>query len=179
MPADGLYIELSPESLASTQGASELNRMLRVLFDAIAGDTVGRRVFKGFGTPEGQVAANVGSIFMREDGAANETLYMKESGAAATGWIAITSDTLDYKVKASLGDATPGFLDAKVKRSIEVDSDDLQLVGDEAAPGNDKYYGTDGSGNKGYHAAEIPTEQDMWKIAIVASLIFEETIGVA
>jgi hypothetical protein len=34
------------------------------------------------------------------------------------------------------------------KNSIEVDSGDLQLVGDTASPGNNKVYGTDGSGNR-------------------------------
>lgn len=37
-----------------------------------------------------------------------------------------------------------------VKNSIEEDDGDLQLVGDEDAPGNNKVYGTDGSGNKGW-----------------------------
>lgn len=37
------------------------------------------------------------------------------------------------------------------KNSVEIDDDDLQLVGDENSPGNDKYYGTDDSGNKGWH----------------------------
>lgn len=37
------------------------------------------------------------------------------------------------------------------KNSIEVDAGELQLVGDEASPGNSKYYGTDGAGAKGFH----------------------------
>lgn len=36
------------------------------------------------------------------------------------------------------------------KNSIEEDAGALQLVGDEDAPGNNKVYGTDGSGNKGW-----------------------------
>src|SRR5690554_3765027 len=36
------------------------------------------------------------------------------------------------------------------KNSIEVDADELQLVGDEANPGNNKVYGTDGTGAKGW-----------------------------
>lgn len=38
------------------------------------------------------------------------------------------------------------------KHSIELDAGDLHLVGDEAAPGNNQVYGTDGSGNKGWKA---------------------------
>jgi len=42
----------------------------------------------GTGSPEGVVSANVGSQFMRTDGGANTTLYVKESGTGNTGWIA-------------------------------------------------------------------------------------------
>jgi hypothetical protein len=37
------------------------------------------------------------------------------------------------------------------KNSIENDSGDLQLVNDETTPTANKYYGTDSSGNKGFH----------------------------
>ena len=37
------------------------------------------------------------------------------------------------------------------KNSIESDSGDLQLVGDQASPANSLYYGTNSSGTKGYH----------------------------
>jgi len=42
----------------------------------------------GTGSPEGVVTANVGSQFMRTDGGANTTLYVKESGTGNTGWVA-------------------------------------------------------------------------------------------
>ncbi len=42
----------------------------------------------GTGSPEGAVTANVGSIFLRTDGGANTTLYVKESGTGNTGWAA-------------------------------------------------------------------------------------------
>lgn len=42
----------------------------------------------GTGTPESAVTAPVGSIFLRTDGGATTTLYVKESGAGNTGWIA-------------------------------------------------------------------------------------------
>lgn len=46
------------------------------------------RLTAGAGTPEGAVTAPVGSLFLRTDGGANTTLYVKESGAGNTGWIA-------------------------------------------------------------------------------------------
>ncbi len=42
----------------------------------------------GSGTPEGTIAAAVGSLYTRTDGGANTTLYVKESGTGNTGWVA-------------------------------------------------------------------------------------------
>lgn len=43
---------------------------------------------RGEGDPEGSVVAPVGTLFLRTDGGAATTLYVKESGANATGWVA-------------------------------------------------------------------------------------------
>jgi len=43
------------------------------------------------GTPEGNFAANVGSLFLRTDGGAGTCLYVKESGTGNTGWKAVTT----------------------------------------------------------------------------------------
>ena len=45
-------------------------------------------VTTGIGTPEGAVTAAVGSLHTRTDGGAATTLYVKESGAGNTGWVA-------------------------------------------------------------------------------------------
>jgi len=42
----------------------------------------------GVGTPEGAVSAPVGSLFTRTDGGTGSALYVKESGAGNTGWVA-------------------------------------------------------------------------------------------
>jgi hypothetical protein len=42
----------------------------------------------GSGTPEGSITAPVGAIYHRTDGGANTSLYVKESGAGNTGWVA-------------------------------------------------------------------------------------------
>jgi hypothetical protein len=47
------------------------------------------RVHWGTGSPEGVVAAAVGTLYLRSDGGAATTLYVKESGGSGnTGWIA-------------------------------------------------------------------------------------------
>ena len=45
-------------------------------------------IVTGTSTPEGAVTAPVGSLFLRTDGGAGTTLYVKESGAGNTGWVA-------------------------------------------------------------------------------------------
>lgn len=42
----------------------------------------------GTNTPEGALSAPVGSIYMRDNGGAVTTLYVKESGTGNTGWVA-------------------------------------------------------------------------------------------
>ena len=42
----------------------------------------------GSGTPEGAVTAPVGTLYLRTDGGAATTLYVKESGTGNTGWVA-------------------------------------------------------------------------------------------
>lgn len=41
----------------------------------------------GTGSPENVVTANVGSIYLRQDGGAGTSFYVKESGSGNTGWI--------------------------------------------------------------------------------------------
>lgn len=42
----------------------------------------------GLGDPEGVVVASAGSLFLRNNGGAGTTLYVKESGSGSTGWVA-------------------------------------------------------------------------------------------
>jgi hypothetical protein len=46
------------------------------------------QILTGTGSPENAVTAPVGSLFTRQNGGAGTVLYVKESGAGNTGWIA-------------------------------------------------------------------------------------------
>jgi hypothetical protein len=46
------------------------------------------KLLSGSGSPESVWTAPVGSLFLRTDGGANTTLYIKESGSGNTGWVA-------------------------------------------------------------------------------------------
>jgi hypothetical protein len=51
------------------------------------GSASGPLVLPGSGTPEGAVSAPVGSLFLRTDGGAGTSLYVKQSGSGNTGWV--------------------------------------------------------------------------------------------
>jgi hypothetical protein len=52
------------------------------------GGTGGPQLQYGAGSPEASVTAPVGSLYMRTDGGANTSHYVKESGSGNTGWVA-------------------------------------------------------------------------------------------
>lgn len=53
----------------------------------ISSDT-GPSITAGNGSPEAVVSASVGSLYLRMDGGAGTSLYVKESGNGAIGWVA-------------------------------------------------------------------------------------------
>lgn len=82
------------------------------------------------------------------EGATN--LYFTDERAQdAIGAMIADSDTIDL----TYTDGTPELkADVKTQMSITSDASGIKLSGDAATPGNSKYYGTDGSGVKGFHA---------------------------
>lgn len=73
-----------------TDPARKLTRMAAQWLQRML-DTVNRlnsRVISGSGSPETVVTAPVGTLYLRQDGGASTTLYIKESGSGNTGWIA-------------------------------------------------------------------------------------------
>jgi hypothetical protein len=82
MGSGGAYID------TDSAGEITLNSNTDVrIFEGIelAGAT---RIVTGTGTPEGVVTAPRGSLFLRTDGGATTTLYVKTSGTGNTGWTA-------------------------------------------------------------------------------------------
>ena len=53
-----------------------------------AGQQAEPQVIEGFGSPEGQVVAPPGRLYLNRQGGAATTLYVKESGQGPTGWVA-------------------------------------------------------------------------------------------
>lgn len=47
-----------------------------------------RGIWEGTGSPEGVLAAAIGSLALRRNGTAGQVMYVKETGSGATGWVA-------------------------------------------------------------------------------------------
>lgn len=75
--------------------------------------------------------------------------FTDERAQDAVGAMVASSST----VSLTYVDATPSLTAAAITQmSITSDASGLMLVGDSASPGNTQYYGTDGSGTKGFFA---------------------------
>lgn len=78
-----LVFATSPTLVTPSLGAATVT--------TINGNTIGTgsiKISSGTGSPEGAVVGSVGDIFLRTNGGANTTLYVKESGSASnTGWV--------------------------------------------------------------------------------------------
>jgi anti-anti-sigma regulatory factor len=61
----------------------------------------GPQIIKGAGSPEGSITAPIGSIFQSTGGGSGTTLYIKESGAGNTGWVAYSPGAVDVAVTAN------------------------------------------------------------------------------
>lgn len=70
-------------------GVSWTDALMRHYTPSQLGLQIQQCIFRvGTNTPEGAVSARVGSIFLRTNGGASTTLYVKESGTGNTGWVA-------------------------------------------------------------------------------------------
>ena len=70
--------------LTGVSGGLDIEQLGTMFF----GSSAAASFSSGSGTPESAVTAPVGSLFVRTDGGASTTLYVKESGTGNTGWIA-------------------------------------------------------------------------------------------
>jgi hypothetical protein len=85
----GNPVEPEPETISAWINFEALP-LLKALRRLVGGRDVqeGVQVFRGAGSPEGVVAASVGALFLRTDGGAATTLYVKESSPSpAAGWV--------------------------------------------------------------------------------------------
>lgn len=75
---------LSPTGLNNIEGTTNP----APLIDANSGIVNAALPLTGAGSPNGVVTAAVGRLYLRTDGGAGSTLWVKESGSGNTGWVA-------------------------------------------------------------------------------------------
>lgn len=80
--------ESVPDSLQTDELATGFFEDIRQLMSKLYLLSEAVDIHVGSGSPETVVTANVGSLYLRTDGGAATTLYVKESGTGNTGWVA-------------------------------------------------------------------------------------------
>jgi len=129
----------------------------------------------------GSVAANVFDVDNHISGSTNKVYTATEQTKLAGVESGATADQTPGEIKTAYesnsntnaftdsektklaGIETGATADQTAKNSIEIDADQFQLVNDTAAPGNNKLYGTDGSGAKGWYDQPSAGSGDMLK----------------
>lgn len=89
---------------------------------------------------------------------ASQVTDFDEAAQDAVGTILTDSNTIDF----TYNDGTPSIVaDVRTQMSITSDASGIKLSGDASTPGNNKYYGTDGSGTKGFHSFTTGSAGDL------------------
>jgi sporulation protein YlmC with PRC-barrel domain len=88
------------------------------------GDALGSVLYDGNGSPEGVQVGKVGDLYLRLDGGAGTSLYVKESGVGNTGWTAMVTATgvEDHKVLSTAADILADYLFDKVTGSGNINA---------------------------------------------------------
>ena len=85
---DGVLLQLSRDSgvVGNIHTNATNNRMAIGLASGVT-----LFITSGAGSPEGAISAVIGSLYLRTDGGAGTTLYVKSSGSGNTGWQKVTT----------------------------------------------------------------------------------------
>lgn len=81
-------LRIGDDNSLAVLGSNPTNGMIWSEAGLSVGLSGGPQVLQGTGSPLNVVSAPQGSLFMRTDGGANTTLYVKEAGSGSTGWVA-------------------------------------------------------------------------------------------
>lgn len=108
----------------------------------------------------GAAAFNLANGFLRDINANTIMSWDEEGGQQLLRqWVAtnlIHGVNQPYVYSGGSANAN-GFTNFPTQMSITQDASGLKLAGDSSSPGNNKYYGTDGSGTKGFHSLPSST----------------------
>lgn len=108
---------------------------------------------KTFSSPP-VVPSPVGATDAANRGYVDGLTYTNEMAQDTVGGALTDSTTVDFTYNDGAGTITAA---AKYQKSVTADSAGLQLSGDTASPGVTQYYGTDGTGTKGFYGLPSPS----------------------
>lgn len=84
-PRQSVLAEEIGVSSGNSQAGQYVSRHWLDWFTSIA--KILSKLYMGNGDPNGVVGASVGSLYLRLDGGAGTTLYVKEAGTGVAGWV--------------------------------------------------------------------------------------------
>lgn len=70
------------------------------LFNSDLEFVAGPKLIAGSGDPEGNVTAPIGTLYLRSNGSTSTAVYVKETGAGNTGWVALNRAVLTVAASA-------------------------------------------------------------------------------
>lgn len=90
-------------------------------------NTATTNVYSGYGSPEGVLAADVGSLYTDKKGVAGAILYVKESGTGVNGWYLVNSSSVPIgAIVAYAGESIPtGYLNCDGRAINRTEYSDL------------------------------------------------------
>ncbi|MCK5237640.1 MAG: hypothetical protein KAR06_11750 [Deltaproteobacteria bacterium] len=114
---------------STASGDADLNDLLNagysnIIYPASIQLPTGRKILSGAGTPEGNITAPVGSLYLRTDGTVGTVAYHKQSGVGDTGWVSVqvAIDASAYDTFADAVTAAAG-LTLLISTEIEITAD--------------------------------------------------------
>lgn len=116
-----------------------------------------------------------GGLYMSGSIAPGSIAGFNEAAQDAVGGILIDSNSIDFTYNDPANTITA---DVRVQMSIVIDSSGLKLSGDEASPGNNEFYGTNGSGVKGWYPSTAAYTDEQAQDAVAAMSVDTSTINV-
>jgi len=147
----GMSISADDEKVVLTGNGVVLPSLTTAQRNSLTGLSVGQTIYNTDATAtDGSTGVmQVWNGVVWKDASAE---YSTEIGQDAIGTILVDTDTIDL----TYNDGTPSITAAaRLQMSITSDASGIKLVNDASTPGNEKYYGTDGTGVKGFF--DLPT----------------------
>lgn len=123
---DEFQLQVGQITLTGASGLNATAGVVKGSYFQVGTSGSGPKWVTGSGSPEGVVAAVVGSVYSRDNGSLGTSLYLKQSGSGNTGWVPIS----EYVAQGRRHFATGKFYATPTAGTVGIDEgqDALCLV---------------------------------------------------